>query len=114
MQVLQNMDMDQFVIVVPAALVAMYFIISVQKSLSFKNNPYTGLIIPGICFIAATILGFRPMFMLEADGALLWFCIKMWATFNIPTVVLMFPYFKGMQNRKAMKMAEELSENAVE
>lgn len=107
MQVLQNMDMDQFVVVVPAALVAMYALISVQKWLSFKDNPYTGLILPGICFIAATVLGFRPMFMLEAEGGLLWFCVRMWFTFNIPTVVLLFPYFKGLQNKKAMKLAME-------
>ena len=106
MQVLQNMDMDQFVIVVPAALIAMYAIISIQKSLSFRNNPYTGLIVPALCLIAATILAFRPMFMLDASGSLFRFCVKMWFIFNIPTVVLLFPYFKGRQDSKARALAE--------
>ena len=112
MQVLQNMDMDQFVIVVPAALVAMYAIIAIQKSLSFRNNPYTGLIIPALCLIASTILAFRPMFMLDMSGALLGFCVKMWFIFNIPTVVLLFPYFKGRQNTKSIKAWEEAQASA--
>ena len=114
MQVLQNMDMDQFVIVVPAALIGMYAIISVQKSLSFRNNPFTGLIVPALCLIAATILAFRPMFMLDASGSLFGFCVKMWFIFNIPTVVLMFPYFKGRQNAKTMAAMTEAMANAEE
>lgn len=106
MQLLQNMDMDTFVVVVPAALVAMYFIITLQKSLSFRNNPYTGLIIPAICVLAATVLAVRPLFILDVDSNLIWFCIRMWAVFNIPTVVLLFPYFKGRQNAKALKAME--------
>lgn len=107
MQVLQNMDMNTFVVVVPAALVAMYFIIALQKNLSFRSNPYTGLIIPGLCMLAATVLAVRPMFIIDVDGNLIWFCLKMWMVFNIPTVVLLFPYFKGRQNAKAMKAWEE-------
>ncbi len=111
MQVLQNMDMDQFVIVVPAALIGMYAIISIQKSLSFRSNPFTGLIVPALCLLAATILAFRPMFMLDASGSLFGFCVRMWFIFNIPTVVLMFPYFKGRQNAKTMAaMAEAMTE----
>ena len=112
MQVLQNMDMDTFVIVVPAVLIGLYAIISIQKALSFRNNPYTGLIIPALCLIVATILAFRPMFMLDASGSLFGFCIKMWFIFNIPTVVLLFPYFKGRQNAKVMAaMAEAMNQS---
>lgn len=101
MQILQNMDMDKFVVIAPTALIAMYFIVSLQKSLSERSNPYTGLILPGICFIAASILAFRPLFILDADGNLLLFCLRMWLTFNIPTVAFLFPYFKGRRLRKA-------------
>lgn len=104
MQILQNMNMDQFVIIVPAALVAMYAIVSIQKSLCYKNNPYTGLIIPVLCMLAATILAIRPLFMLDFTGSLIGFCAKMWFIFNIPTVVLLFPYFKGRQDTKAIAL----------
>ena len=107
MQVLQNMDMDTFVIVVPAVLIGLYAIISIQKALSFRNNPYTGLIIPALCLIASTVLAFRPMFILDASGSLFGFCVKMWFIFNIPTVVFLFPYFKGIQNAKQMRAYEE-------
>lgn len=119
MQVLQNMDMDTFVIVVPAVLIGLYAIISIQKTLSFRNNPYTGLIVPALCMIAATILAVRPLIIAEASGSMFWFCFKMWMVFNIPTVVLLFPYFKGRQNAKQMQAyaeaqaaAEETSEAA--
>ena len=105
MQILQNMDMDNFIVIVPAALVVMYLIISFQKSLCERDNPYAGLIIPFICFITATVLAFRPMFILTMDGSLLWFCIKMWLTFNIPTVAFLFPYFRCRQQKKALREA---------
>ena len=49
MQILQNMDPDKMVIVLPTALLAMYFIVSLQKSLCEKQNPLIGLILPVIC-----------------------------------------------------------------
>lgn len=52
MQILQNMDPDKMVIVFPTALLAMYFIVSLQKSLCEKQNPLIGLILPVICFVA--------------------------------------------------------------
>ena len=107
MQVFQNMDMNTFVLVVPTALFAMYGIIALQKHLSFKDNPYTGLIVPGICMLAATILAVRPLFILDIEGGLIWFCLKMWFVFNVPTVVFLFPYFKGRQNAKQMKAYAE-------
>ncbi len=113
MEVLQNMDMDTFVIVVPAVLIGLYAIISIQKALSFKSNPYTGLIIPALCLIAATVLAVRPMIITEASSGMLWFCFKMWMIFNIPTVVLLFPYFKGRQNAKQMQAFAE-AEDAAE
>ena len=61
MQILQNMDPDKMVIVLPTALLAMYFIVSLQKSLCAKQNPLIGLVLPVICFIAATILAFRSV-----------------------------------------------------
>lgn len=48
MQILQNMDPDKMVIVLPTALLAMYFIVSLQKSLCEKQNPLIGLILPVI------------------------------------------------------------------
>ena len=45
MQILQNMDPDKMVIVLPTALLAMYFIVNLQKSLCEKQNPLIGLIL---------------------------------------------------------------------
>lgn len=105
MQILQNIDMDKFVIVVPTALIAMYLIISLQKSLSERSNKYLGLILPVICFVFATILAFRPLFIVdsaESDGLVL-FCLRMWVTFNLPTVVFLFPYLRHRGQMKRMK-----------
>lgn len=108
MEVLANMNMDQFVVIVPAVLIGLYALISIQKALSFKNNPYTGLIIPALCLIAATVLAVRPLIIAGTEGGMLFFCFKMWMIFNIPTVVLLFPYFKGRQNAKETKAYAEV------
>lgn len=112
MQILQNMDPDKMVIVLPTALIAMYFIISLQKSLCEKPNPLTGLILPVICFIASTILAFRPLFVADADqyDGLIAFCFRMWLTFNIATLVFLFPYYK---QRRMKRAAEESAKAAV-
>lgn len=107
MELLQNMNMDTFVVVVPATLVGMYAIIALQKHLCFRDNPYTGLIVPVLCILAATILAVRPLVIAGTEGGMLWFCFKMWMVFNIPTVVLLFPYFKGRQNAKQMQAFAE-------
>lgn len=115
MQILQNMDMDKFVIIVPTALIAMYLIISLQKSLSERDNKYVGLILPLICFVVATILAFRPLFIIdggETDGLFL-FCLRMWATFNLPTVVFLFPYLRHRGQLKRMKAETEVQETVL-
>ena len=110
MQILQNMDPDKMVIVLPTALIAMYFIISLQKSLCEKQNPLAGLVLPVICFIAATILAFRPLFVADAGQyeGLVAFCLRMWLTFNIVTLVFLFPYYK----QRRMKRAAEVTARA--
>lgn len=103
MQILQGMDPDKMIIIFPSALIAMYLLISLQNSLSERRNPYIGLILPAVCFIAATILAFRPLFVdgaNELDG-LVAFCIRMWLTFNIATLVFLFPYYKHRKLRRS-------------
>ena len=106
MQILQNMDPDKMVIVLPTALLAMYFIVSLQKSLCEKQNPLIGLILPVICFVAATILAFRPLLVANAGQyeGLGIFCLRMWLTFNIATLVFLFPYYR---QRRMMRAAAE-------
>ena len=108
MQALMSMSADKMVIILPSALIGMYLIILLQKTLSERRNPYVGLIIPALCLIAATILAVRPL-LVAAPGqfeGLGLFCLRMWLTFNIPTIVFMFPYIR---QRKLMKaMAEEM------
>ena len=106
MQILQNMDPDKMVIVLPTALLAMYFIVSLQKSLCEKQNPRIGLILPVICFVAATILAFRPLLVADAGQyeGLGIFCLRMWLTFNIATLVFLFPYYR---QRRMMRAAAE-------
>ncbi len=108
MQALMGMSADKMVIILPSALIGMYLIILLQKTLSERRNPYVGLIIPALCLIAATILAVRPL-LVAAPGqfeGLGLFCLRMWLTFNIPTIVFMFPYIR---QRKLMKaMAEEM------
>lgn len=110
MQILQNMDMDKFVIIVPTALIAMYIIISVQKSLSERDNKYAGLVLPLICFVIASVLAFRPLFIVDSGeaGGLFLFCLRMWVTFNLPTVVFLFPYLRHRARLKRMKEEMEI------
>ena len=109
MGALQGMDMNHFIIIAPSALIIMYIVITVQKKLSNSKNVHYGLIIPVICFIVATILAFRPLFLLAGSGAegLIGASITVWMTFNIPTLALLFPYFMGLKNRKAAKLYDE-------
>lgn len=103
MQVLQGMDPDKMVIIFPTALVAMYLIIRVQKSLCERSNPYVGLILPAICFIVSTILSVRPLFVADAGEyeGLVAFCLRMWLTFNISTIVFLIPYYKHHRPSRA-------------
>ena len=109
MQALMGMSVDRMVIILPSALIGMYLIILLQKTLSERRNPYVGLIIPALCLIAATVLAVRPLLVAqpgEYDGLGI-FCLRMWLTFNIPTIVFMFPYIR---QRKLMKaIAEEMA-----
>ncbi len=111
MEILQGMDPDRMIIIVPSALVVMYLVISLQNSLCSRANPYTGLVIPVICFIAATILAVRPLLVVEDGqaGALVPLCLRMWLTFNIATLVFLFPYYKHRKTRAAAKKAQPAS-----
>ena len=117
MSALQGMDMNHFIIIAPTALIVMYVVITLQKKLSNSKNVHLGLIIPVICFIAATILAFRPLFILSGSGAegMVAASLTVWMTFNIPTLALLFPYFMGLKNRKVQQMYAEaaVAESAV-
>ena len=104
MQALMGMSVDKMVIILPSALIGMYLIILLQKTLSERKNPYVGLIIPAVCLAAATILAVRPLLVAqpgEYEGLGV-FCLRMWLTFNIPTIVFMFPYIRQRKLMKAM------------
>lgn len=108
MQILMGMDPDKMIIILPTALVAMYLIITLQNSLCKRRNPYIGLVLPAICFIISTILAVRPLLVANAaeyDG-LVSFCIRMWLTFNISTLVFLFPYYKHRKMIRAMEEAQ--------
>ena len=92
MQVLQGMDPDKMIIILPSALIAMYLIISLQKRLCGGSNPHIGLIFPAICFVASTVLAVRPVIVTaeEISGGLILLCLRMWLTFNIATLVFLF------------------------
>ena len=117
MQILQNMDPDKMVIILPSALVAMYLIISLQKHLCSRDNPHIGLILPAICFAAATVLSVRPLIITDAgeyDGLVL-LCLRMWLTFNIATLVFLFPYYMRVRTMRAAKAAgKELIANSAD
>lgn len=116
MQVLQNMDPDKMIIILPSALIAMYLIISVQKFLCERSNPHIGLVLPAICFVASTVLAVRPLFVTEAGESegLLLFCIRMWLTFNIATLVFLFPYYKHRRYMRAAADARKPDASAAE
>ena len=109
MNALQGMDMNQFIIIAPTFLVAVYILVKLQNKLSNGKNVHFGLILPVICFIAATILAFRPLLILNDSGAegLVAASLTVWMTFNIPTLALLFPYFMGLKNRKANQLIQE-------
>lgn len=112
MDVLQGMDPDKMIIILPSALVVMYLVISLQNFLCRRSNPHIGLILPAVCFIAATVLAVRPLLVVEEGGAgaLLPLCLRMWLTFNIATLVFLFPYYKHYKMRAAAaKMQAEMS-----
>lgn len=105
MEVLMNMDPDKMVIVLPSGLVAIYAAVVIQKSLSQKDNKYLGLIIPVLCFIVSTVLAVRPLLVTnpgEIEG-LAAYCIRMWLTFNITTVIFTFSYIYTRRKEKAWK-----------
>lgn len=107
MQVLQGMSVDRMVIILPSALVAMYLIISIQKRLSESSNRYLGLILPVACFITSTVLAVRPLIVGDpSQEGLVVFCIRMWLTFNIATLVFGFQYFRERRVKKALREAE--------
>ncbi len=107
MNALQGIDMNQFIIIAPTALIAMYVVITLQKRLSNGKNVHYGLIIPAICFVAATILAFRPLFIVGGGEGMMVACLTVWMTFNIVTLALLFPYFIGLKNRKERQLLEE-------
>lgn len=115
MQVLQGMNPDTMIIALPTALIAMYLIIRLQQSLCERRNPYIGLVLPALCFIASTILAVRPLIIAEPgefEGLPL-FCLRMWLTFNIATLVFLFPYYKHRKyTRAAQEQAAQEENNA--
>lgn len=108
MQALQNMDPDKMIIILPSALVAMYLIISVQNFLCQRRSPYIGLILPAVSFIISTILAVRPLLVQDTgeSGGLMLFCLRMWVTFNLATLVFLFPYYRHRKLRAAAKAPE--------
>lgn len=109
MQALMGMDVDTMVIALPTALVTMYLIIRIQLFLSERKSPVPGLIIPIICFLTASILALRPLLITDLGEfpGLAKFCLRMWLTFNIITIVLSFPYIKARRSIKALSAAME-------
>lgn len=104
MQALQGMDVDTMVIVLPSGLIAIYLIITIQKYLCNKENKYLGLIFPVVCFIASTVLAIRPLIVGDPNQPGLGvFCLRMWLTFNISTIVFSFQYFRQRRVLKQQK-----------
>ena len=116
MQILQNMDPDKMIIILPSALIGMYLIISFQKYLCERCNPYTGLILPAICFIVSTVLAVRPLIIADPNeyNGLILFCLRMWLTFNIATLVFLFPYYRNRKMRSAADNSAETSSDIHE
>lgn len=116
MSALQGMDMDKFIIIAPTLLISMYVLIKLQNRLSNCKSAAFGLIIPFICFVAATILAFRPLFIIGDSGAegLIGASIMVWLTFNIPTLAFMIPFVNGIKTRKTNKLLQEVAEKAAQ
>ena len=108
MEALQAMDMNKFVIIAPTLLIAIYLITTIQKRLSNSKHANLGLVIPILCFIAATVLAFRPLFIVdeEAEGMVAASFI-VWLTFNVPTLAFMIPYFAARKNRKTEQYLQD-------
>lgn len=101
MDVLQSMDMNQFIIFAPTTLVVLYIVITLQKKLSNGRNPHYGLIIPVVFFVIATVLAFKPLFSVGiSEEGMIGAALIVWMTFNIPSVALLFPYLVALKNRK--------------
>ena len=101
MDVLQSMDMNQFIIFAPTTLVVLYVVITIQKKLSNGRNPHYGLIIPVVFFIVATVLAFKPLFSVGiSEDGMVGAALIVWMTFNIPSIALLFPYLVALKNRK--------------
>ena len=115
MQVLQGMDPDKMIIILPSALIAMYLIISLQKKLCSGSNPHIGLILPAICFAASTILAVRPLIVAaqEISGGLVLLCLRMWFTFNIATLVFLFPYYKHRRQMREARKSPKPEDNEI-
>lgn len=104
MQALMGMDVDTMVIALPTALISMYAFLRLQLFLSERRSAYPGLILPVVSFIVSTILAVRPLIIakpgeFEGLGS---FCLRMWITFNVVTIVLIIPYIKSRKTMKAM------------
>ena len=108
MEAMQAMDMNKFIIIAPTLLIAIYLITTIQKRLSNSKNANLGLIIPIACFIAATVLAFRPLFIVDggAEGMVA-ASVIVWLTFNVPTLAFMIPYFAARKNRKTEQYLQE-------
>ena len=112
MSALQGMNIDQFIIIAPTFLVVTYILITVQKKLCDGNNAKRGLIIPVLFFIAATVLAFRPLFIVDSTGTegMVAASLMVWMTFNIPTLALLFPYLMAIKNKKEAQYLQEAME----
>lgn len=115
MDALQAMDMNKFIIIAPTLLVVIYLITTIQKRLSNSRNANLGLIIPIVCFIAATVLAFRPLFIVDggAEGMVA-ASVIVWLTFNIPTLAFLIPYFAAKKNKKTQEYLQEAMAAAEE
>lgn len=115
MDALQAMDMNKFVIIAPTLLVAIYLITTIQKRLSNSRNANLGLIIPIVCFIAATVLAFRPLLIVGggAEGMVA-ASVIVWLTFNVPTLAFLIPYFAAKKNKKTQEYLQEAKAVAEE
>lgn len=108
MEALQAMDMNKFIIIAPTFLIVVYLVTTIQKRLSNSKHANLGLIIPIACFIAATILAFRPLFIVESGAeGMVAASVIVWLTFNVPTLAFMIPYFAARKNRKTAAYLQE-------
>ena len=112
MNALQGMNVDQFIIIAPTFLVVTYLLITVQKKLCNGRNVKMGLIIPIIFFVVATVLAFRPLFIVDSSGTegMVAASLMVWMTFNIPTLALLFPFLMAIKNKKEAQYLQEAME----